>query len=189
MTVLRTSRLSLEPITLPMVEAVMLGRREDAERVANARLPEAWPNRALIERAYTASLDEIRADPERRLWGDRLMIVTEPGDRKVVGSIVFHGRPGDDGIAEVAYGVEESSRSQGLATEATGACVKWALEQEGVVAVRATTHPWHLASLRVIQKIGMTQAGTREHELLGELLVFEARRAGVAGYARACAAP
>jgi RimJ/RimL family protein N-acetyltransferase len=160
-----------------MVEAVMLGRREDAERVAEARLPEAWPNRALIERAYTASLDEIRADPETRLWGDRLMIVSESDrrDRRVVGSIVFHGRPGPDGIAEVAYGVEESSRGQGLATEATGACVRWALDQEGVVAVRATTHPWHLASLRVIQKIGMTQVGTREHELLGELLVFEAR--------------
>jgi ribosomal-protein-alanine N-acetyltransferase len=179
MVVLRTSRLTLEPITLPMVEAVMLGRREDAERVAGARLPEAWPNRALIERAYTASLDEIRADPETRLWGDRLMIVTEgEGDRRVrrvVGSIVFHGRPGADGIAEVAYGVEGSSRGQGFATEATAACVGWALEQEGVVAVRATTHPWHLASLRVIQKIGMTQVGTREHELLGELLVFEAR--------------
>ena len=178
MVVLRTSRLTLEPITLPMVEAVMLGRREDAERVAEARLPEAWPNRALIERAYTASLDEIRADPETRLWGDRLMIVTEAGGaRRVVGSIVFHGRPDAEGIAEVAYGVEESSRGQGLATEATGACVGWALEQEGVAAVRATTHPWHLASLRVIQKIGMTQVGTREHELLGELLVFEARRA------------
>ncbi|MGO8996257.1 MAG: GNAT family N-acetyltransferase [Polyangiaceae bacterium] len=174
---LRTPRLSLEPVRLAMVEAVMLGRREDAERAAEARLPDAWPNRGLIERAFTASLDEIRADPATRLWGDRLMIVTDPGgDRRVVGSVVFHGRPGPDGIAEVAYGVEESSRSQGIATEATSACVKWALSQEGVVAVRATTFQWHLASLRVIQKMGMTQVGTREHEVLGELLVFEARR-------------
>jgi ribosomal-protein-alanine N-acetyltransferase len=171
-----TPRLSLEPICLAMVEAVMLGRREDAERVAEARLPEAWPNHSLIERAFTASLDEIRADPATRLWGDRLMIMKEPrGERRVVGSVVFHGKPGPDGIAEVAYGVEGGSRSQGLATEATSACVQWALEQPGVVAVRATTFPWHLASLRVIQKMGMVQVGTREHELLGELLVFEAR--------------
>jgi [ribosomal protein S5]-alanine N-acetyltransferase len=186
MIVLRTSRLTLEPISLAMVEAVMLGRREDAERVAEARLPEGWPNRGLIERAFTASLDEIRADPATRLWGDRLMIMSESrdegterretGGRRVVGSIVFHGKPGSDGIAEVAYGVEGGLRGQGIATEATRACVKWALEQEGVVAVRATTFPWHLASLRVIQKMGMSQVGTREHELLGELLVFEARR-------------
>jgi ribosomal-protein-alanine N-acetyltransferase len=177
--VLRTSRLALEPITLAMVEAVMRGRREDAERVAEARLPDAWPNTALIERAFTASLDEIRADPATRLWGDRLVITTEPrGERRVLGSIVFHGKPGADGLAEVAYGVEEGSRGQGIATEATSACVRWALEQEGVEAVRATTHPWHLASLRVIQKMGMRQVGTREHEILGELLVFEMRAGG-----------
>jgi ribosomal-protein-alanine N-acetyltransferase len=176
MLVLRTSRLALEPITLAMVEAVMHGRREDAERVAEAKLPEAWPNTALIERAFTASLDEIRADPATRLWGDRLVIAADPeGERRVLGSIVFHGKPGEDGLAEVAYGVETGSRGQGIATEATSACVQWALAQEGVVAVRATTHPWHLASLRVIQKMGMKQVGTREHEILGELLVFEMR--------------
>ena len=156
----------------------MLGRREDAERVAEARLPEAWPNHSLIERAFTASLDEIRADPATRLWGDRLMIeAAARGERRVVGSVVFHGKPGPDGIAEVAYGVEESSQGQGLATEATSACVRWALEQEGILAVRATTLPWHFASLRVIQKMGMTQVGTREHEMLGELLVFGKRAA------------
>ena len=181
MVVLRTARLTLEPISLAMVEAVMRGRREDAERVAEASLPVSWPNRALIERAFTASLDEIRADPATRLWGDRLMILTTLGDgkpdRKVVGSVVFHGKPGPDGIAEIAYGVEESSQGQGIATEATGECVRWALAQEGVVAVRATTIPWHKASLRVIQKIGMTQVDVREHEMLGELLVFETRTA------------
>jgi ribosomal-protein-alanine N-acetyltransferase len=176
---LRTPRLALEPVALAMVEAVMLDRREDAERAANARLPDAWPNRSLIERAFTASLSEIRADPATRLWGDRLMIATDgAGVRRVVGSVVFRGRPGPDGIAEIAYGVETSSRSQGFATEATGACVRWALEQEGVVAVRATTFPWHLASLRVIQKVGMTKVASREHELLGELHIFEVRRDG-----------
>jgi ribosomal-protein-alanine N-acetyltransferase len=172
---LRTARLTLEPISLALVEAIMFERRDDAERLAEARLPAAWPNHALIERAFTASLSEIRADPARRLWGDRLMITGE-GERRVVGSVVFHGQPAEDGVAEVAYGVEEGSQGQGLATEATRACVEWALAQEAVVAVRATTHPWHKASLRVIEKVGMAPAGTRDHELLGELLVFERRR-------------
>src|ERR1700683_3957663 len=115
---LRTARLSLEPICLAMVEAVMLGRREDAERVAEARLPDAWPNHSLIERAFTASLEEIRADPATRLWGDRLMITRdERGERRVIGSVVFHGRPVDNGVAEMAYGVEEGSQGRGFATE------------------------------------------------------------------------
>jgi RimJ/RimL family protein N-acetyltransferase len=172
---IQTGRLELEPISLALVEAVILGRREVAERLADAALPRTWPNRALVERAFAASLDDIRADPERRLWGDRLMIRRGPsGQRLVVGSVVFHGQP-EDGIAEIAYGVEDGSQGEGLATEATRACVEWALRQDGVVAVQATTVPWHTASLRVIAKLGMVRVGVRDHEILGELVVFETR--------------
>jgi RimJ/RimL family protein N-acetyltransferase len=52
----------------------------------------------------------------------------------------------------------------------------WALEQEGVRVVRATTFSWHIPSLRVIEKVGMIRAGVREHETMGELLVFERAR-------------
>lgn len=174
--VLRTPRLELVPITLAMVEAVMLGRREDAEALVAARMPERWPNRELVERAFTASLDAIRAQPDVRLWGDRVMIAREDGVR-VVGSVVFHGRPAEGGIAEIAYGVEEGSQGRGYATEAVRACVDWALAQPPVHAVQAATFPWHRPSLRVLEKVGMMQVGTREHEVLGEMLVFERRRA------------
>ena len=177
-TVLTTPRLELVPITLAMVEAVMLGRREQAEAMMEARLPDAWPGPALIERAFSASLDHIRAAPDNRLWGDRLMILpraSRDGGRVVVGSVVFHGRP-VDGVAEVAYGVEEGSQGVGYATEATSAAVEWALSEPDVAAVTATTAAWHRASLRVIEKLGMSRVGTREHDLLGELLVFELRR-------------
>lgn len=173
--VIRTPRLALVPITLAMVEAVMLGRREDAEALVAARMPERWPNPELIERAFTASLDAIRAQPEVRLWGDRVMVAREDVAR-VVGSVVFHGRPGDEGIAEIAYGVEEGSQGRGYATEAVGACVDWALAQPAVRAVQAATFPWHRPSLRVIEKVGMMKVGARDHEVLGEMLVFERRR-------------
>jgi RimJ/RimL family protein N-acetyltransferase len=88
---------------------------------------------------------------------------------------VFHGHP-RDGVAEVGYSIEDRSRGQGLATEATRACVEWALGQPGITAVQATTFPWHTASLGVIRRIGMAQISTREHDTLGELLVFERKR-------------
>jgi RimJ/RimL family protein N-acetyltransferase len=172
---LLTPRLELVPITLPLVEAVMLCKREDAERIAGAPLPPAWPNRALVERAFTASLDRIRADPETRLWGDRFIIARE-GERRVLGSVVFHGKADANGVVEVAYGVEEGSQGQGYATEATRACVEWALAHDEVRAVQATTFAWHKASLRVIEKIGMKPWGTRDHDVLGEMLVYEIRK-------------
>jgi RimJ/RimL family protein N-acetyltransferase len=177
MSLLRTERLDLVPMTVEMVEAVMLGRREEAERLVGARMPALWPNRQLVERAFSASLDAIRARPEVRLWGDRVMVLrkgAEPAPR-VVGSVVFDGRP-DDGIAEVAYGVEETSQGQGFATEAVRESVLWALRESGVHAVRAATFAWHKPSIRVIEKVGMVAVGSREHDMLGELLVFERRR-------------
>lgn len=167
----------LVPITLPMVEAVFANDRARAEALASARLPDAWPGKALVERAFSADLDAIRADPDGRLWGDRLMIsLLNQREPRIVGSVIFHGRPGDDRVAEVGYGVELESQGRGFATEATRACVDWALEQPECAAVTATTFPWHRASLRVIEKLGMQLAGTREHDMFGELLVFEKRK-------------
>jgi len=190
MTLLRTKRLDLVPMTLEMVEAVMLGRLADSELFAGAKMPPRWPNPELIERAFPVSLEEMRADPVARLWGARVMIIgrdrgdgapsTEP---RVIGSVVFrHGYP-DDGIAEVAYGVEEGSQRQGYATEAVTACVAWALAQEGITAVRAATFEWHRPSVRVLQASGMTHVGARDHETMGEMVVFE--RGGSLSHRRA----
>ncbi|MDP9148955.1 MAG: GNAT family N-acetyltransferase [Myxococcota bacterium] len=178
MSILRTPRLELVPLTLAMVEAVLHGHREDAEAAVGAKMPERWPNRELVERAFTVSLDAIQARPLECLWGGRVLIGRgRDAERRVLGSVVFHGEPGDDGVVEVAYGVEEASQGQGYATEAVDACVGWALLQRGVRAVQAATFPWHRPSLRVIAKLGMVKVGTREHETLGELLVFERKKA------------
>jgi RimJ/RimL family protein N-acetyltransferase len=171
---LRTERLELVPITLPFVEAVMAADRVRAEALCAARIPEAWPGPDLIARAFHPSLEAIRADPGRRLWGDTLLIA-RAGERRVVGSVVFHGHP-DDGVAEVGYGVDEAVQRQGYASEGTRACVDWALAQDGIEVVTAVTFPWHIASLRVIERVGMTPCGTRDHPYLGEMLVFERRR-------------
>jgi RimJ/RimL family protein N-acetyltransferase len=174
MSLLRTHRLELVPMTLEMVEAVMLGRREDAEALVLARMPERWPNRELVERAFTASLESIRAAPAARLWGNRVIITPPDAEgRRVVGSVVFHGEPAADGVAEIAYGIEEGSQRRGYASEAVPACVAWALAQPRVRAVQAATFAWHVPSLRVLAKSGMVQTGTREHETMGEMLVFE----------------
>jgi RimJ/RimL family protein N-acetyltransferase len=170
---LATARLELVPITVPLVEAVLEGDRRRAEALLGVPCPAAWPNRALVERAFYASIDAIRRDPERRLWGDRVMITRDAP--RVVGSVVFHGAPDHEGAVEVAYGVEEDSQRQGYATEATRACVEWALEQWGVRAVRAATPPWHVASQRVLERCGLRRVGDRDSPL-GELWEYERRR-------------
>jgi [ribosomal protein S5]-alanine N-acetyltransferase len=173
MPALVTERLRIVPVTLEAIEAVLDHDKPRAEAVVGAKFPEQWPNDELVALGFPFSREALRAAPEIRLWGDSLVLLRD--EPRVVGSVVFHGHPAD-GIAEVAYSVEESSRGCGLATEATRACVEWALAQDGIAAVQATTFPWHLASLGVIRNLGMVQVGTREHDTLGELWIFERRR-------------
>lgn len=176
-----TERLRLVPITVPLVEAVLDANRQRAEEILGAECPHAWPNRALVERAFYASIDAIKSAPHVRLWGDRVMI-TRHGAPRVVGSVVFHGAPMADGAVEVAYGVEEDSQRKGYATEATRASVEWALEQADVRVVRAATPVWHVASQKVLTSCGLVRVGERDSPL-GDLWEFERR--GVAELHRA----
>lgn len=162
-------------MTVGIAEAVILGQRALAEELIGAPLPDAWPGKALVERAFCASLEAIRERPEIRLWGDRVMIARS-GARRVLGSVVFHGAPDEEGAVEVAYGVEQDSQQQGYATEGTLVSVEWALRQPGVRVVRATTPTWHRSSRRVLEKCGFSLVGSRESDsMLGELLEFERR--------------
>jgi RimJ/RimL family protein N-acetyltransferase len=171
---LRTDRLELLPMNAAHVDAVMHERRDELASMLAARLPVGWPGRDVVARAFS-SIERIREDPARWLWGDRLVLAVD-GPRRVVGSVVFFGAPDESGAVEIAYGIEPGSQGRGYASEATRACVAWALAQTGVRTVTATTPPFHRASERVLEKLGMRRAGTRDHELLGELALWSLRR-------------
>ena len=173
MPTLVTERLRLVPITLEAIEAVLDRDQARAEALVGARFPRGWPNDPLLDVGFPYAREAIRAAPDIRLWGDSLVLLRD--EPCVVGSVVFHGHP-TDGIAEIGYAIEERSRGVGMASEATHACVEWALAESGITAVRATTFPWHIASLGVIRNLGMRQVATRDHDTLGELLVFERQR-------------
>lgn len=172
---LSTERLELRLVSVAIVTALLESRpRPEIEALIGAELPWTWPSRALVEQAFSASIEAIRAAPEARLWGDRLM-VTREAPARVVGSIVFHGKPGADGVAEVSFGVEDTSQSKGYATEALTACIAWALAQPECTIVRATTTDWHRASKKLLERVGMQLVGERVE---GEtrMLVYEIRK-------------
>lgn len=171
-----TPRLELRPLTLDVVTALIESRpRAQIEALLGAEMPWAWPTRALVDQAFPVSLEAIARDPEQRLWGDRL-IITRDAAPMIIGSVLFHGRPGDDGVTEMAYGIEDGSQGRGYATEAVSACVTWALSQPECRVVRAATTGWHKGSKRLLEKVGMRLVGKR-HEGDSEMLTYEIARA------------
>ena len=170
-----TPRLELRPLTLAAVTALIDSRpRAEIEKLLGAELPWAWPSRALIDQAFPVSLEAIANAPEQRLWGDRL-ITTREAAPKIIGYVLFHGRPGEDGVAEIAYGIEDGSQGHGYALEAVSACIDWALAQPGCSVVRASTTVWHKGSKRLLEKVGMRVIATR-HEEGAEMLTYEIAR-------------
>ena len=60
------------------------------------------------------------------------------------------------GMAELVYLLGKPFWGQGLATELSKACLKWGFDNRHFERIVAVTRPEHIASRRVMEKIGMT---------------------------------
>jgi [ribosomal protein S5]-alanine N-acetyltransferase len=95
-------------------------------------------------------------------------------ERRAVGGIGFKGEPDETSSIEIGYGMNASHHGQGLATEAVGALVSWALESGFVRRVTAETLETNLASGRVLEKNGFTRFGERfDADEGGNLILWE----------------
>ncbi len=86
--------------------------------------------------------------------------ITQRGDDELIGAISVRLHP--DG--SIGYWIRESSRGQGLMTEAVNAVVRWAATEHGLDDLHLTTHPDNLASQRVAEKAGFVRGGMVVHE-------------------------
>ena len=88
--------------------------------------------------------------------------------RTVVGSAGFQGTPMDQAV-ELGFGVHADHRNQGYASEAARALVFWGLRQPDVGRIIAKCDLANVASVRVLEKAGMSRVGEAEGMLLWEL--------------------
>jgi RimJ/RimL family protein N-acetyltransferase len=78
------------------------------------------------------------------------------GSGAAIGGIGFISAPEPDGSAEVGYGLAESARGSGFATEALEGVATWATDQ-GLRVLVALTTPDNLASQRVLERTGFVR--------------------------------
>ena len=137
-----TPRLLLRPVDAEHVAAVVTGRR----------LP-GWasdfPSEGDQVIARMLDRDGIADGP----FGQRLVVERATG--LVVGGIGLFGPP-EDGRIELGYGIVESRRGRGYATEAARALVAATLAQPGITEVVAGVDPANPASVRVLETAGFT---------------------------------
>lgn len=115
--------------------------------------------------------ERMTEQPDELGWWVWLISLREDG--RALGVCGLGGRPDAEGTVELGYSVYPDSEGHGYATEASQAVVAWALNQTGVVRVRATVPAWNAPSVAVAKKLGMMHAATREHPEVGEVRVYE----------------
>ena len=93
-------------------------------------------------------------------------------DQTLVGSCAFRSPP-ENGVVEIAYGIEDEFQKQGFATETAIALVKFAFADKDVRTVCAHTKHDNIASMKVLEKAGFTGQGTVIDPEDGEVLRYE----------------
>jgi [ribosomal protein S5]-alanine N-acetyltransferase len=146
---LASARLVLRPITQDHIRAVLDERR----------LP-AWADDFPSDgdRVIAGVLERSGIpEPAERAYGHRLVIERSSG--LVVGGVGFFGPP-LDGVVEIGYGIVESRRRRGYASEAVDGMVGAILDAGVVDTVCARgvdlSNP---ASVRVLEKCGFVASG------------------------------
>jgi len=148
---LETPRLTLTALTVQQ----MRWQRDDFARLEQAlglaasgqRLEDEL--RPIVSRA----ISQMRRRPHHARWHCQWAAVLKE-ERRIVGSLAFKGPPNREEAVEIGYGFDPSYHNRGLATEAVGEMVRWALGEDGVETVIAETANMNVASMRVLQKVG-----------------------------------
>src|SRR5205807_10323597 len=125
------------------IEALSAG---DAKRVAHQTgftFPPDDPNLGVD---LPWHLRALLADRNQLAW--RIRVIVERSSNTVVGSINLKGPPNADGNVEIGWGLNESARGKGYATESAAAVMRWAFEQPGVRSLSATVPEGNDASER-----------------------------------------
>jgi [ribosomal protein S5]-alanine N-acetyltransferase len=170
---IHTNRLALVPLSPAFLDALLGGRRGDAETALGLELPTDWPDRHDLG-FLELRRNQARADPAREEWLPRAIAL----ERRMIGHIGFHGPPGVNGpekpgALEVGYTVFEPFRRQGYAMEAVVGILEWARAEHGVRHFVASVGPWNEPSLALVRRLGFRQTGTQWDDEDGEELVFE----------------
>jgi len=88
------------------------------------------------------------------LWYTNWQVILKP-ENVSIGSACFKGKANEKGEVEIGYGTDSGYRNKGYMTEAVTLICRWALNQDGVMAVIAETENDNIPSHRVLEKIGM----------------------------------
>ncbi|MGE7925731.1 GNAT family N-acetyltransferase [Viridibacillus arvi] len=105
-------------------------------------------------------LEELKNDIKSIGWG--VWFVIHCDSNLVIGDVGFKGKPNDQKTVEIGYGINSDYQNNGFATEAVNGIKDWALSSNQVNKIVAECAEENVASIRVLEKIGMSQTYSKD---------------------------
>ena len=155
-TTLTTARLRLVPITLPCTSTPT--DREAIARTTSARVPDSWP----VEHYDQEVLDFTRDLLEREPGTEFVLRYLVTRDDPTVIGMVGSSPPDREGCVVTGYSVLPDWQRRGYASEALAGIIDWLRENPAVKVVAADTYPHLIASIRTMERCGLTFVGAGE---------------------------
>lgn len=166
----RSDRLDLVPMSLELMEALLGGDLQSAQKMVGYRIPSDWPE--VMESVLRFRIPLARAHPDA-LPLLLLAMVLRVDPEVVVGRLGFHGPADDDGMLEIGYEVFPAYRRQGYAREAVLAMFQWAQRDPAVHRFRASVGPANAPSRNLVTGLGFVEVGSQWDDEDGEETLFE----------------
>ncbi|RAJ85638.1 ribosomal-protein-alanine N-acetyltransferase [Chitinophaga dinghuensis] len=148
---LKTERLLVYPCRLPLLTRLYLGQAPVADDL-DVYIPSGWPPEEMKE-ILPYFIEMLQHDPKSFPW--LMWLIVSEKDKTLIGNVGFKGRPDKDGQAELSYYLLPPYRGRGYMKEAATALIDWAFSNSPVRRIVAECDTINIASLRVLQKIGM----------------------------------
>ena len=165
-----TPRLALIAI---MPESVRSEQANDRRLglIAGARVPAEWPPEHWEEQVFEVLLKQFAEDAESSAWNRYIALRDGSGERTLIGTLGGFRRAERPGECEIGYSVLPEFQGRGYATEAARAFVAWVFAHPDIETITAQTFPELTASIRVMEKCGMSfdGAGYEERAILYRL--------------------
>jgi ribosomal-protein-alanine N-acetyltransferase len=158
----------LVKLDVPLLEALANGDAESATTICTYKLTSYLIKyRSLWNRRR----GQIKEDPEDAVWVTRLVVTPETGE--AVGVAGFHGKPNEDGMVEIGYGIDLPYRRQGHARAALTILLDVAAKDPRVKVVRVTVRPDNVESRSLIDKYNFVEVGEQIDEEDGLEIILE----------------
>ncbi|MBS7332301.1 MAG: GNAT family N-acetyltransferase [Weeksellaceae bacterium] len=146
---IETERLTLIPYTKEIAQDILDSNFKSIEAL-NLTCGKNWPDQEIIETLpkIVFNLSKVIAPTGFESW-----MIVKKDTNEIIGDVGFKGYNTIYNKADIGYGIIETERNKGYATEAVIALINWAYTNDSLTLITATTLVDNQPSIQLLERL------------------------------------